>query len=179
MEREFDHEAERNRRRDRSCRSITQSSPSSLLGDITFVLKTGPQPAERTRPDRKGIWFARPSSGPTCKTTPFDPGSISPRSTKIYHMSHAANRAQRSIRGAMTRARPIPRHAIKASGRTHRSTRKAKDHGRPRSSPHDQDHYITADHIPYTVDPMSANKKPTYAVLTILSPINLNRIVKT
>ncbi|CAA7021633.1 unnamed protein product [Microthlaspi erraticum] len=34
------------------------------LGDITFVLKTGPQPAERTRPDRKGIGFARPSPGP-------------------------------------------------------------------------------------------------------------------
>ncbi|CAA7051752.1 unnamed protein product [Microthlaspi erraticum] len=36
----------------------------SRLGDITFVLKTGPQPAERTRPDRKGIGFARPSPGP-------------------------------------------------------------------------------------------------------------------
>ncbi|CAA7026199.1 unnamed protein product [Microthlaspi erraticum] len=36
----------------------------SRLGDITFVLKTGPQPAERTRPDRKGIDFARPSPGP-------------------------------------------------------------------------------------------------------------------
>ncbi|CAA7051432.1 unnamed protein product [Microthlaspi erraticum] len=36
----------------------------SSLGDITFVLKTGPQPAERTRPDRKGIGFARPSPGP-------------------------------------------------------------------------------------------------------------------
>ncbi|CAA7028472.1 unnamed protein product [Microthlaspi erraticum] len=47
----------------------------------------------------------------------------------------------------------------------------------------DRDHHITADpdgdHIPCTVDPMSANKKPTYAVLTILSPINLNRLVKT
>ncbi|CAA7038763.1 unnamed protein product [Microthlaspi erraticum] len=83
------------------------------------------------------------------RTDPHDhtvrSGSIVPRSTKIYHMSHAANRAQRSIREAMNRARSIPRHAIKASGRTHRSTRKAKDHGRPRSSPHDQDHYITAD----------------------------------
>ncbi|CAA7052679.1 unnamed protein product [Microthlaspi erraticum] len=37
----------------------------------------------------------------------------------------------------------------------------------------------TADQIPCTVDPISANKKPTYAVLTILSPINLNRLVKT
>ncbi|CAA7040393.1 unnamed protein product [Microthlaspi erraticum] len=68
-----------------------------------------------------------------------------PQSTNIYHMSHAADRAQRSIREAMNRARSIPRHAIKASGRTHRSTRKAKDYGRPRSSPHDQDHHITAD----------------------------------
>ncbi|CAA7044998.1 unnamed protein product [Microthlaspi erraticum] len=58
-------------------------------------------------------------------------------------MSHAADRAQRWE--AMNRARSIPRHAIKASGRTHRSTRKANDYGRPRSSPHDQDHHITAD----------------------------------
>ncbi|CAA7051437.1 unnamed protein product [Microthlaspi erraticum] len=45
----------------------------------------------------------------------------------------------------------------------------------------DREHHITAptaDHIPYTVDPISANKKPTYAVLTILSPINLNRLVE-
>ncbi|CAA7037643.1 unnamed protein product [Microthlaspi erraticum] len=54
----------------------------SRFGDITFVLKTGAQPAERTRPDRKGIGFARPSPGPTRTTTPFDPGSITPRSNQ-------------------------------------------------------------------------------------------------
>ncbi|CAA7021487.1 unnamed protein product [Microthlaspi erraticum] len=109
--------------------SAAPTVATARLGDITFVLKTGPQPAERTRPDRKGIGFARPSPGPIRTTTLFEPGSIAPRSTNIYHMSHAADRAQRSIREAMNRARPIPRHAIKASGRTHRSTRKEKEYG--------------------------------------------------
>ncbi|CAA7022807.1 unnamed protein product [Microthlaspi erraticum] len=36
----------------------------------------------------------------------------------------------------------------------------------------------TADHIPCTVDPSSANKKPTYAVSTILGPFHLNRLVE-
>ncbi|CAA7025558.1 unnamed protein product [Microthlaspi erraticum] len=49
----------------------------------------------------------------------------------------------------------------------------------------DRDHHITADQTVRpgkqrtALDPISANKKPTYAVLTILSPINLNRLVKT
>ncbi|CAA7046872.1 unnamed protein product [Microthlaspi erraticum] len=106
--------------------------PSSLLfrlGDITFVLKTGPQPAERTRPDRKGIGFARPSPGP-----------------------------------------------IRPHDRTVRPGRQW--------TTIDRDHHITADQTVRPgkhdrVDPISANKKPTYAVLTILSPINLNRLVKT
>ncbi|CAA7022806.1 unnamed protein product [Microthlaspi erraticum] len=97
------------------------------LEDITFVLKTGPQPAERTRPDRKGIGFARPSPGPSGRTTaPSEPGGNGPRSTENIT------------------SRPTP----------------------------------TADHIPCTVDPSSANKKPTYAVSTILGPFHLNRLVE-
>ncbi|CAA7028580.1 unnamed protein product [Microthlaspi erraticum] len=113
----------------------TQSEPSpetgqSRLGDITFVLKTGPQPAERTRPDRKGIGFARPSPGP-----------------------------------------------IRPHDRTVRPGRQW--------TTIDRDHHITADQTVRpgkqrtALDPISANKKPTYAVLTFLSPINLNRLVKT
>ncbi|CAA7021900.1 unnamed protein product [Microthlaspi erraticum] len=42
----------------------------------------------------------------------------------------------------------------------------------------DPENHITADHIAYTVDPSSANKKPTYAVSTILGPFHLNRLVE-
>ncbi|CAA7049617.1 unnamed protein product [Microthlaspi erraticum] len=92
-----------------------------FLRDITFVLKTGPQPAERTRPDRK-IGFARPSPGPTRTYALANPGGNGPWSTQIIT------------------SRPTP----------------------------------TADHNHSTVDPSSANKKPSYAVWTILGPFHLN-----
>ncbi|CAA7040177.1 unnamed protein product [Microthlaspi erraticum] len=78
------------------------------------------QPAERTRPDRKGIGFARPSPGP-----------IRPHDRTVR-----AGRQWTTI---------------------------------------DREHHITADpdgRPQPSVDPSSANKKPTYAVLTILSPIS-------
>ncbi|CAA7048969.1 unnamed protein product [Microthlaspi erraticum] len=97
-------------------------------------------------------------------------------------MSHAADRAQQSIREAMDRTRPVPQHAIKASGRTHRSTRKAKDYDRPRSSRHDQDHHIMADPDgrphPLHGRPELREQEAHLCSLTILGPSYLNRLVE-
>ncbi|CAA7051128.1 unnamed protein product [Microthlaspi erraticum] len=83
--------------------------------------------------------------------------------------THSAGQEGNWLRSAFSRTDP--------TARPHRPSREAMDHDRPRTSHHGRPRRPTT--IPCTVDPISANKKPTYAVLTILSPINLNRLVKT
>ncbi|CAA7028468.1 unnamed protein product [Microthlaspi erraticum] len=83
--------------------------------------------------------------------------------------THSAGQEGNWLRSAFSRTDPAARpHRPSPGGNGPRSTENITSRPTP-----------TADHIPCTVDPMSANKKPTYAVLTILSPINLNRLVKT
>ncbi|CAA7017806.1 unnamed protein product [Microthlaspi erraticum] len=109
----------------------------------------------RTRPDRK-IGFARPSPGPTRTTTPFNPGSIVPRSTNLPHVPCSRPSAAidpgsnepRSTHSSTCDQSIRPNAPVDQEGKGPRSTQIITS--RPRPSHHGRP---TADHIPYTVDP--------------------------